>query len=68
MNDNYRTLRVDVDGHGVVTVAIDAPPIFAHGPQTRSELELGLGHRIAAVAGQANEPGLESRTAGVELS
>jgi hypothetical protein len=35
--------------------------LFAHGLQTRSELELGLGHRIAAVAGQAGEPGLEGQ-------
>jgi enoyl-CoA hydratase/carnithine racemase len=41
--------------------------LFAHGLQTRSELELNLGHRIAAVAGQANEPGLEKPTADVEF-
>jgi hypothetical protein len=36
--------------------------LFAHGLQTRSELELGLGHRIAAVAGQAGELGLSGRS------
>jgi hypothetical protein len=38
MNDNYRTLRVDVDGHGVVTAAIDAPPMNLVGPELVRDL------------------------------
>jgi enoyl-CoA hydratase/carnithine racemase len=43
MNDNYRTLRVDVDGHGVVTVAIDAPPMNLVGPELVRDLVALLG-------------------------
>jgi len=43
MKDNYRTLRVDVDGHGVVTVAIDAPPMNLVGPELVRDLVALLG-------------------------
>ena len=43
MDDNYRTLRVDVDGHGVVTVAIDAPPMNLVGPELVRDLVALLG-------------------------
>ena len=42
MNDNYRTLGVDVDGHGVVTVAIDAPMNLV-GPELVRDLVALLG-------------------------
>ena len=34
MNDAYRALRFDDDGHGVLTVAIDAPPMNLVGPES----------------------------------
>ncbi len=43
------------------TVKARTATLFAHGLQTRSELELELGRRIAAVAGQSGEPGPDSR-------
>jgi hypothetical protein len=49
--------------HLVASDAVKArtATLFANGLQARSDLELNLGRRIAAVASQAGETGLESQ-------
>ena len=49
MNDAYCTLRVAHEGHGVVTVAIDAPPMNLIGPEIVRDL-VGLLSELESVA------------------
>jgi len=53
MNDAYRALRVDDDGHGVLTVAIDAPPMNLVGPESVRADAKRFQRLVASDAGKA---------------